>query len=70
MIIGALRKNKQYAGAVTVIYGKSLQISPVVVTDRTMKAIDGFTITGSAWTWFGYSVSGAGITEQILLKLK
>jgi hypothetical protein len=58
VIIGALRQNSQYSGSVTAVYGATGGNSDVVTA--TLNSREGFAIVGSAWSWFGYSATGAG----------
>jgi hypothetical protein len=66
VIVGALLVNSLYSGAAHVIYGGLSMISLTVdqITD-----MQGFTLSGPSYSWFGYSVSGAGICSLILCGL-
>ncbi len=64
VIIGALLANSLYSGAAFVIYGGSALNSSVAVEQMT--TTQGFTLRGPNYSWFGYSVSGAG---KLLIEL-
>ncbi len=60
MIIGALRMNAAFSGAAYIVYGqpgKSRQT--LQLTDSSTIAFN--VLSGDVYSWFGYSVSGAGI---------
>jgi hypothetical protein len=58
VIIGAVRQNNQFSGAAYVIYGASTKHG--VWSVMSLNISTGFILLGPAWSWFGYSVSGAG----------
>jgi hypothetical protein len=57
VIVSALLTNNLYSGAAYVIYGRNALISFAV---DQMTTSQGFTLQGPNYSWFGYSVSGAG----------
>ncbi len=59
IIIGSQRANDFNEGSATVIYGG---VSfPFQFSAKDLSASKGVTIIGSAWSYFGYSVSDAGM---------
>lgn len=58
IIVGALSAVSFYAGAAYVVYGS--QQNPITIILNSMSNTQGFAIQGLAWSYFGYSVSGAG----------
>ncbi len=62
VIIGALRMNAAFSGAVYIVYGMSGKLRPAI--QLTSSSTVSFTVlNGDAYSWFGYSVSGAGNTH-------
>ncbi len=57
--VGALRVSAFNAGAAYVIFGKKDREDTIVAT-KLLSARAGAAILGTSWSWFGYSVSGAG----------
>ncbi len=51
--------NAGFAGAAYIVYGQKQK--PQTVLQLTMTSSDAFSVlTGPTYSWFGYSVSGAG----------
>jgi hypothetical protein len=58
VIVGALKMNNLFSGTAYVIYGQVDNRAAVTVS--AMSQSTGFTLSGPSYSWFGYSVSGAG----------
>jgi hypothetical protein len=58
VIIGALTVANSYSGAAYVVFGSEELIGPINLT--LLSVLEGFVLIGTPWSWFGYSVSGAG----------
>ncbi len=61
VVIGALKMNSFFSGAVYVVYGSTTlhTPSPVGALVRTKQAV---VFYGPSNSWFGYSVGGAGVS--------
>jgi hypothetical protein len=59
VIIGALRTNELYTGGVCIIYGAKFR--PVHINAVSLTPQIGVKLYGPTNSWFGYSVSGAGV---------
>jgi hypothetical protein len=53
-----MMQNNQFCGAAHVVYGASTKREMISVAN--LNSSTGFVLLGPAWSWFGYSVSGAG----------
>ncbi len=53
VIVGALKASQFYEGVVHVLYGGQNHSSSILIAPSV--------ISGTSWSYFGYSVSGAGI---------
>ncbi len=58
ILISALKMNAYFIGSAHVIYGTIVTRQSFSVADLT--ATQGFVLTCDKFSWFGYSVSGAG----------
>ncbi len=58
VIVGALKQNDQFSGVAFVIYGAEERSSHVLTNSAV--STSWFVVMGPAWSWFGYSISGAG----------
>ena len=59
IIVGALKMNAAMTGSAYIIYGQKLKPQHALVL--TVVSTDLFTVlSGTIYSWFGYSVSGAG----------
>ncbi len=66
VIVGALRANAVFSGAAYIVYGgHDKRQSPLQTT--TMGSREFLVMFGIAYSWFGYSVSGAGLFVSIVL---
>jgi hypothetical protein len=59
VIVGALKGTSFYEGAVYVLYGGA-SLNSDSWDASSLRVDQGAVVTGPAWSYFGYSVSGAG----------
>jgi hypothetical protein len=69
VVVGALRANYLNSGAVYVIYGGPLESLQDVSVGSTLSNRV-YVISGPSWSWFGYSVAGAGVDHYLILCLE
>ncbi len=69
VIIGALRISERYSGQVNIIFGGPKN-GHLFASDLKSNVSLGYVIYGEPWSWFGYSVSGAGELSVLTLQTK
>ncbi len=59
MLGGALRMDNRFSGAAYVVYGQSGGRPAVQIASLASSGL-GFALSGPIYSWFGFSVCGAG----------